>query len=585
MDRVFSTLDIVGKIVDEDNAAKMSVVSRTGRDAVRDAELRGIKEMVEYIFEGEMLSNFPVRWPIRLCDQLISQNGASALRVFLFETRSLRHAMHFFVHKDQMGATLGVKLRVISSETYDEDGHGWSFHVHSLIKTKRALIKIIESGCWHPYFNDAHNPRLDIAILEDATVENLETKERLWSNLIGFIQNCAFDRQTLVLRSFQCAVLENKIFIKFLNREWQGNSKRWIAHTACLTQGNDGITMAITSNQKLTMIFSGIKSLGRFVCLLYNTSYWVIRKESHEPMSISPEWSGTPRITSDPAERPVHVFRSFQFGLTGCECDLEYLLQYIYDYEDKEKDSMLNHLFVNDSYRFCLEYVRYEPMVRISAFLLWKKTPDNHKEFAEGDENNPEFYRHNVQLLLRRSEEDENEEDDFIGVELYVISSNLKQEDWQGRTFHVRSLIESKDSLVKILESGCWHPSFTGEQDPALSIEISRRVFPSPFNPRGDLESSWRNIYFFMHTCYADRKFLDPKITWFTCNFYDFLIGFHFRVNGSTLNHSGQIAKRGNGVSMEIEIKTGERTKKVRCWDGICSVGRIIHIFATEFPI
>ena len=223
-------------------------------------------------------------------------------------------------------------------------------------------------------------------------------------------------------------------------------------------------------------------------------------------MSISPEWSGTPRITSDPAERPVHVFRSFQFGLTGCECDLEYLLQYIYDYEDKEKDSMLNHLFVNDSYRFCLEYVRYEPMVRISAFLLWKKTPDNHEEFAEGDENNPKFYRHNVQLLLRR-----NEVGAFLGVELCVISSNPKQEDWQGRTIHVHSLIRSKDSLLKILESGCWHPSFTGEQDSALSIqvEISHRVSPSPFNSPEDLDSTWRDIYLFMATCAKNYGFFN----------------------------------------------------------------------------
>ena len=72
MDRVFSNPDIVEKIVDDDNASNMRVVSRTGRDAVRDAVLRGIEEMLEYIYEGEMLSNFSVRWPIRLCDQFIS---------------------------------------------------------------------------------------------------------------------------------------------------------------------------------------------------------------------------------------------------------------------------------------------------------------------------------------------------------------------------------------------------------------------------------------------------------------------------------------------------------------------------------
>ena len=75
---------------------------------------------------------------------------------------------------------------------------------------------------------------------------------------------------------------------------------------------------------------------------------------------------------------------------------------------------------------------------------------------------------------------------------------------------------------------------------------------------------------------------MDPKITWFDCNFCGDVIGFDFRV-GTQMDHHGHLAKRGNGVSMEIEIKTGERTKKVRCWDGICSVGRIIHIFATGF--
>ena len=128
------------------------------------------------------------------------------------------------------------------------------------------------------------------------------------------------------------------------------------------------------------------------------------------------------------------------------------------------------------------------------------------EEFAEWDDNKPLFYRHNVQLLLRR-----NEVGAFLGVELCVISSNPKQEDWQGRTIHVHSLIRSKDSLMKILESGCWHPSFTGEQDSALSIqvEISHRVSPSPFNSPEDLDSTWRDIYLFMATCAKNYGFFN----------------------------------------------------------------------------
>ena len=52
MDRVFSNPDIVEKIVDDDNASNMRVVSRTGRDAVRDAVLKEIEEMLEYIYSN-----------------------------------------------------------------------------------------------------------------------------------------------------------------------------------------------------------------------------------------------------------------------------------------------------------------------------------------------------------------------------------------------------------------------------------------------------------------------------------------------------------------------------------------------------
>ena len=75
----------------------------------------------------------------------------------------------------------------------------------------------------------------------------------------------------------------------------------------------------------------------------------------------------------------------------------------------------------------------------------------------------------------------------------------------------------------------------------------------------------------------------DLKFIRFTCRFFGDRIEFRFRVYSTEMYHDGYHARHSNGVKMEIESQTGVDSSFTRCWDGICSVGRIIHIFIREF--
>ena len=554
MDRVFDNPELVRKMVDHENASSMRVVSRAGRDAVKGLEEEA---MLEYIHGGEMLSDFPVRWPCELCKEYVYQNYMKATCVLLLDKSSYRHEMQLFVYKDEAGAPLGVELRVISSKAWQEDGHGRIFHMHSLIRTKRMLVRIIESGCWHPDFIGQQNRGFDIEIISDAIVAKPLKRKHTWDYLVNLIEEFTYSRRIFDLCSFRCDVLEQQIFIKF--------NLHFCEYRACLAQRKRGISLAITENRRSaveldTTIFSRILSVGRIIHLLSAPSYWI--------RGPTPKYLGRSRMTLDPSEHVVHAFQPLEMGLTGPERELEYLLQYI------SGDDIPMRKFVNRTYFLCEECTQWRPMQEFSTLLLYSLDKGRKKDVMRRS------YRHNLQIFIHQ-----NEHGAFMGVTLRVTSSRPEQEDWEGLIFHVHNLIESERALQRILDSGCWHPFFDGEQDPALDLEIvpcAKRGNDSP------MDRTWRRVCMFLAKLRKENVYI---FGWMHCFKYTDLgneVIFNFTTRNSSYRHTGKATCNENGITLTVTTDNnlshdGTMRPHSVTFSRIYSVGRIVHILVNRY--
>lgn len=548
MDRVLNHPDIIRKIVDDDNASNMSVVSRTGRDNVRRVEL---EDLLEYIQGGEMLLNFPVIWPSQVCKERTFQTEDLETCVTILDESFYRHEMEIVPYANNDGEFQGVAMSVISSEINEEDGLGRKFDILPLIRSKRMLKQIIKSNCWSPDFYGKQMLDVDIQ-MKTYTPYGILDPELTWEFLTEFMEKVAYNRRLFELTWVRCEIFAEQIFFTFdIYRRG-----RWRPYTGRMTYDSDGITMIITIEEESeTIILSKFFSVGRIVQIFYERA-WERIDEPVYPGDVSISYEGAARITRDPSERVTHEFKTQR--LTAADLDLEDLLRYVY--EEGWRDSAI----VGLKYLFCDEYTQHIPMDRTYAMLLYRGTEDA----------NLRVYRHSVRFLIRL-----NKQGAFLGVELRIVSSRSDEEDWAGSTFHVRSLITSKSMLEQILGSRCWHPAFNGRQDSSLNVE---KLTGSQVGEIEDMDWTWRYLCYFMISCNNTRCFFNSVLTNFRSYISGDKITFTFTVGSWRVNRgkgNGLIVRNANGMTLTLTSESGES----KTFSRILSVGRVLHLVANEY--